>query len=347
MTISVFDLFKVGIGPSSSHTVGPMRAAYMFVVRLTAGRPARGRRTASGASCSGRWAPPGTGTAASRRWCSGWRANSPTWSTRSAAEPRWTRCAQRGQLRLAGEHPIAFDMDDDVVLHRRKRLDFHTNGMVFRACDADGSELRPARVLLGRRRFRRSTRTRPATRCSSRTRTPVRYPFRTGEELLAPTRETGLRISDIMLANELVLAQRGGDPRRAAAHLVGDAGMRRAGHAHHRGAARRAEGPPPGGRAATPSSRPMRDEADPLRAMEWVTLYALAVNEENAAGGRVVTAPTNGAAGIVPAGPALLPRLHRLLLRRRRGPVPADRRRDRPAVQGERLDLRRRGGLPG
>src|SRR5919198_921774 len=92
MTISVFDLFKVGIGPSSSHTVGPMRAACSFVDPV-------------------------------------------------AAEPRVAAVRAEGKLRLAGGHPIAFSVDEDVVLHRRKRLEFHSNGMLFRALDADGNEL--------------------------------------------------------------------------------------------------------------------------------------------------------------------------------------------------------------
>ena len=121
MTISAFDLFKVGIGPSSSHTVGPMRAACTFALRPAERRACSRRSRGSVASCSARSARPGTGTAASRRWSWGWRASIPSSWTRSA-DPRVESGPPTGKLPLAGEHQIAFDVDDDVVLHRRKRL---------------------------------------------------------------------------------------------------------------------------------------------------------------------------------------------------------------------------------
>ena len=216
-----------------------------------------------------------------------------------AAEPRVAAVRAEGKLRLAGEYPITFSVDDDIVLHRRKRLEFHSNGMLFRALDAGGNELsrREYYPVGGGFVLDEDEAGNPVI---VENRTPVRYPFSTGAELLARTRETGMRISDIMLANELSwhsetqirdrllhiwsvmqeCAERG---TRATGVLPGGLKVRR------RAAALREQ-------LAT-----TRDEADPLRAMEWVTLYALAVNEENAAGGRVVTAPTNGAAGIVPA----------------------------------------------
>jgi L-serine dehydratase len=216
-----------------------------------------------------------------------------------AAEPRVTAVREEGKLLLAGEHPIPFSVDDDVVLHRRKRLEFHTNGMLFRALDAGGNELsrREYYSVGGGFVLDEDETGAPAI---VEDRTPVRYPFTTGEELLARTRETGLRISDVMLANELAWRSEA-EVRAGLLHiwsvmqecvargtqttgvLPGGLKVRRRAAALH----------------AQLSSRP--DESDPLRAMEWVTLYALAVNEENASGGRVVTAPTNGAAGIVPA----------------------------------------------
>jgi L-serine dehydratase len=298
MTISVFDLFKVGIGPSSSHTVGPMRAAATFAARL---REAGLLTQTAGVRCElfGSLGATGHGHGSVGAVVLGLEGEQPDVVDPVAAGPRVAEVRSGGKLRLAGEHPIAFSVDDDVVLHRRKRLEFHSNGMVFRALDGAGRELlrREYYSVGGGFVLDEDEAGRPAI---IEDRTPVRYPFRTGEELLARTRETGLRISDVMLANELSW--------RSEAEV-------RAGLLHvwsvmqecvERGT--RTTGVLPGGlrvrrRAAALRAQleAARDEADPLRAMEWVTLYALAVNEENAAGGRVVTAPTNGAAGIVPA----------------------------------------------
>jgi L-serine dehydratase len=298
MTISVFDLFKVGIGPSSSHTVGPMRAAATFAARL---REAGLLTQTAGVRCElfGSLGATGHGHGSVGAVVLGLEGEQPDVVDPVAAGPRVAEVRSGGKLRLAGEHPIAFSVDDDVVLHRRKRLEFHSNGMVFRALAGAGRELlrREYYSVGGGFVLDEDEAGRPAI---VEDRTPVRYPFRTGEELLARTRETGLRISDVMLANELSW--------RSEAEV-------RAGLLHvwsvmqecvERGT--RTTGVLPGGlrvrrRAAALRAQleAARDEADPLRAMEWVTLYALAVNEENAAGGRVVTAPTNGAAGIVPA----------------------------------------------
>ena len=273
MTISAFDLFKVGIGPSSSHTVGPMRAACSFALRLQergtahAGRPgplravrlAR-RDRARARQRQGRRPGAGGRTARARR---------PEHGRARASSPS----ASAGKLSLAGEHPIAFSVDDDVVLHRRKRLDFHTNGMVFRALDAEGAELdrREYYSVGGGFVLDEDEAGNPVIVEDS---TPVRYPFHTGEELLAHARESGLRISDIMLANELSWRSEAGGPRGSAAHLVGDAGVRRARDPHRRRASRRPQGPQARRRAARPAGgppgrhRPAAGDGvgDPLRA---------------------------------------------------------------------------------
>ncbi len=185
------------------------------------------------------------------------------------------------------------------MLHRRKRLDFHSNGMLFRALDAAGDDVsrREYYSVGGGFVLDEDDAGNPAIVEDP---TPVRYPFRTGEELLTRTRETGLRISDVMLANEL--AWRSETEVRAGLLQIWSVMQ----ECVERGT--RTTGVLPGGLRVRRRAAALRehleahpDEADPLRAMEWVTLYALAVNEENAAGGRVVTAPTNGAAGIVPA----------------------------------------------
>jgi L-serine dehydratase len=298
MTISAFDLFKVGIGPSSSHTVGPMRAACSFVTRL---RQEGLLPRVAGVRCElfGSLGATGHGHGSVKAVVLGLEGEQPDLVDPVAAEPRVDAVRHEGKLALAGDHLIAFSVDDDVVLHRRKRLEFHSNGMLFRALDAEGNEVdrREYYSVGGGFVLDEDDAGNPAIVEDP---TPVRYPFRTGEELLARTRETGLRISDVMLANELAWRSEA-EVRAGLLHIWAvmqecvERGTRTAGvlpgglKVRRRAAALRAqlEGHP--------------DEADPLRAMEWVTLYALAVNEENAAGGRVVTAPTNGAAGIVPA----------------------------------------------
>jgi L-serine dehydratase len=298
VTISAFDLFKVGIGPSSSHTVGPMRAAATFVSRLA--EEGLLERVA-GVRCElfGSLGATGHGHGSVKAVVLGLEGEQPDLVDPVAAGPRVDAVRREGKLALAGEHPIAFSVDEDVVLHRRKRLEFHSNGMLFRALDEGGDEVdrREYYSVGGGFVLDEDDAGNPAIVEDP---TPVRYPFRSGEELLARTRETGLRISDVMLANELSW--------RSEAEV-------RAGLLHvwsvmqecvERGT--RTTGVLPGGLKVRRRAAALRaqleghpDEADPLRAMEWVTLYALAVNEENAAGGRVVTAPTNGAAGIVPA----------------------------------------------
>ncbi|CCH77409.1 L-serine deaminase I [Nostocoides japonicum T1-X7] len=298
MTVSVFDLFKVGIGPSSSHTVGPMRAAYLFGTRLAdeglLPRTARVR-----CELFGSLGATGHGHGSVKAVVLGLQGEQPHLVDPVAADPSVQAVRDDGMLRLAGRRPIRFSVDDDIVLHRRKRLEFHTNGMVFEAFDEDGSvlERREYYSVGGGFVLDEDEAGSPVLVADP---TPVPYPFHSGGDLLRMAGETGLRISDLMLANEQVW--------RSESEI-------RAGLLHiwevmqecvERGT--RATGVLPGGlqvrrRAADLRTRleTTADEHDALRAMEWVTLYALAVNEENAAGGRVVTAPTNGAAGIVPA----------------------------------------------
>ena len=298
MTISVFDLFKVGIGPSSSHTVGPMRAAYLFVTGLRADGLLR---QVASIRCElfGSLGATGHGHGSVKAVVLGLEGEQPDQVDPVGAQPRVDAVRAQGKLRLGGEHPITFDMDSDVVLHRRKRLPFHTNGMVFLALGDDGSELRRREYysigggfVLDQDEAGQPAIVQDATR--------VKYPFLTGAGLLAHTRETGLRISDVMLANELSWRT---EPEIRSGLLHIWSVMQ---ECVEEGIA--TTGVLPGGlkvrRRAAALHAQLTDEADqsdPLRAMEWVTLYALAVNEQNAAGGRVVTAPTNGAAGIVPS----------------------------------------------
>ncbi|GAA1330925.1 L-serine ammonia-lyase [Pseudonocardia xinjiangensis] len=298
MTISAFDLYKVGIGPSSSHTVGPMRAAHSFVTRLESdGLLAHTARVR--AEMFGSLGATGHGHGTVKAVVLGLEGEQPDCIDPTAAEPRVAVVRANGALRLGGKHDIAFAVGDDVVLHRRKRLLFHTNGMLFAAMDGDG------RTLLEREYYSvgggfvldQDEAGRPVIIEKS---TPVRYPFTTAGQLLQRARETGLSISEIMLANEV--SWRSEDDVRSGLLAIWSVMQ----ECVERGT--QETGVLPGGLRVRRRAAALRenlescgDEHDPLRAMEWVTLYALAVNEENAAGGRVVTAPTNGAAGIVPA----------------------------------------------
>ena len=219
----------------------------------------------------------------------------------AAAEPRVEAVRTDKVLRLGGKHLIRFSMDDDLVLHRRKRLPFHTNGMRFTARDADGNvQMTREYYSVGGGFVLDEDEIESSELTADDRQRPMPYPFTSGDELLQRTRETGLSISDLMLANELT--QRSEQEIRSGLLHIWSVMQ----ECVNRGI--QATGVLPGGLNVRRRAGALRqtleatdDSTDPLRAMEWVTMYALAVNEENAAGGRVVTAPTNGAAGIVPA----------------------------------------------
>ncbi|WP_328671531.1 L-serine ammonia-lyase [Streptomyces sp. NBC_00328] len=296
MAISVFDLFSIGIGPSSSHTVGPMRAARMFALRLR-NEDLLAPVTAIRAELYGSLGATGHGHGTPKAVLLGLEGASPRTVDVEGADERVERIKASGRLNLLGEHEIGFSFDDDLVLHRRKALPYHANGMTIFAYDAAGELVLEKTYYsvgggfvvdedaVGEDRIKLDD-------------TVLKYPFRTGDELLRLTKETGLSISALMLENER--AWRTEEEIREG--LLGIWRVMQA--CVSRGMAR--EGILPGGlkvrRRAAHSARQLRAEGDPLaHAMEWITLYAMAVNEENAAGGRVVTAPTNGAAGIIPA----------------------------------------------
>ncbi|MFI6169908.1 L-serine ammonia-lyase [Nocardia sp. NPDC051052] len=297
MTISVFDLFRVGIGPSSSHTVGPMRAAAAFVERLKDADVLHGT-AAIRVQLYGSLGATGRGHGTVDAVVAGLSGAQPESIDPDALTATVAAARAAGRLYLGGVQSIGFGVDSDIELLGLTRLAFHTNGMLFSARDEAG------RVLLERRYFSvgggfvldeeeidgRAVEA-PAA---------VAYPFRSADELLAITAATGLSISSVVLANEM--SWRSADQVRAELIDIWQV-MRRC---VERGMS--TGGVLPGSlrvrrRAATLFERlaTEAEENDPLRAMEWVTLYAMAVNEENAAGGRVVTAPTNGAAGIIPA----------------------------------------------
>ncbi|MEU3985053.1 L-serine ammonia-lyase [Streptomyces sp. NPDC026672] len=296
MAVSVFDLFSIGIGPSSSHTVGPMRAAHMFARRLRNEGlldPVASIRS----ELYGSLGATGHGHGTPKAVLLGLEGESPRTVDVETADERVAAIRSSRRLNLLGEHEIVFDADRDLKLHRRKALPYHANGMTLWAYDASGAELLAKTYYSVGGGFVVDEDAVGADRIKLDD-TVLKYPFRTGDELLRLTKETGLSISSLMLENER--AWRTEEEIRAG--LLEIWGVMRA--CVSRGMSR--EGILPGGlkvrRRAAVTARQLRAEGDPLaHAMEWITLYAMAVNEENAAGGRVVTAPTNGAAGIIPA----------------------------------------------
>jgi L-serine dehydratase len=302
MAISVFDLFKVGIGPSSSHTVGPMKAAGMF---------ARGLRDDGlmpavemvRVALYGSLGLTGPGHGSDKAVLLGLEGEEPATVDVDAIPGRLEAIKHNGTIRLLGEHEIPFTLGQHLEFNRRKKLGFHPNGMRFTAYDDAGEAIRErAYYSIGGGFVTDETQAGPGRHSAEANQGPdVPYPFTTGAELLAHTSSSGLPISGIMMANEQALGRTADEIRAGLAELWQ---VMRA--CVERGC--RTDGMLPGGlkvpRRAPRLFRQLtceRDGDDPLRAMDWVTLYALAVNEENAAGGRVVTAPTNGAAGIVPA----------------------------------------------
>ena len=298
MAISAFDLFKIGIGPSSSHTVGPMRAAGMFADALAA-EGLMPRVAGLHVELFGSLGATGHGHGSVKAVVLGLNGEHPESVDPVAAGPRVDQVRETGRLTLPGGREIAFEPDEDIVLHRRKRLPFHSNGMLFTAVDDRGESILERTYYSIGGGFVLGEDEHGAPRIEPDA-TPVPFPFDTGADLLAHTEESGLPISGVMLANEMVrrdrAAVREGLLRiwRVMEECV-EAGCQ-------------ADGVLPGGLKVRRRARGLHetlertgDPADPLYAMEWVTLYALAVNEQNASGGRVVTAPTNGAAGIIPA----------------------------------------------
>ncbi|MGX1133297.1 L-serine dehydratase [Streptomyces glaucescens] len=296
MAISVFDLFSIGIGPSSSHTVGPMRAARMFARRLR-NEELLGSVASVRTELYGSLGATGHGHGTPKAVLLGLEGDSPRTVDVETADERVEQIKESGRIRLLGEHEIAFSFDDDLVLHRRKALPYHANGMTLWAYDAAGTELLSKTYYSVGGGFVVDEDAVGADRIKLDD-TVLKYPFRTGDELLRLTKETGLSISALMLENER--AWRTEEEIRAGLLEI----WRVMRECVERGMSR--EGILPGGlrvkRRAANTARKLRSEGDPQAlAMEWITLYAMAVNEENAAGGRVVTAPTNGAAGIIPA----------------------------------------------
>lgn len=298
MDISVFDLFKIGIGPSSSHTVGPMRAALTFIRDLGAGSDLD-RCTRVEVKLFGSLSATGRGHGTDRAVLAGLAGESP-----DTVDPVWMqglvdRVRETGTLALLQRHNVTFYLDRDLVFDDRA-LPFHPNALTLSAWDGKYCLRQQTFYSVGGGFIVTEAEARDGAFADAAT---VPHPFTTAAELMAICQQTGKPISQIMLANEMT--------RRSEADI-------RSGLCTIWRAMRdcvetglRTEGILPGGLEVR--RRAYRFHADlqradrsniitsTLSAMDWINLYALAVNEENAAGGRMVTAPTNGAAGIIPA----------------------------------------------
>jgi L-serine dehydratase len=297
MSLSVLDIFKVGLGPSSSHTMGPMNAARTFVGDL-AERGLLERTARVGVQLYGSLALTGLGHCTDRAVLLGLEGHRPDSVDPAAIDPALERIRSSGRLRLGGTHEVPFDEPLDLLWHRDQRLPLHTNGLRFTALDPAGTVLYREEFystgggfVVRAAEFGRET--------ASASRVEVPHPFDSARQLLDVARDLGLELHELVLANER--AFRPDDETQAA--LLGiwsvmDGCIERG---------LRGTGLLPGvlkvRRRAARLHRMLVESGEnrPLDVMDWVNAFALAVNEENAAGGRVVTAPTNGAAGIVPA----------------------------------------------
>ncbi len=300
MAISVFDLFTIGIGPSSSHTVGPMRAARRFVERLRKdGLFVQTARVS--AVLYGSLGLTGRGHGSDLAVLMGLEDETPEAVDPDSAPARVAAIKTGGRLRLGAEREIDFDPATDLVFEKRKVLPLHSNGLLFTAYDEAGQALCERVYYSIGGGFVVNQGEAEADRLVA-DETLLPYPYRTGEDLLRMSRESGLSIAGMTLANER--CWRDEETIRDGLARIWSAMQR----CVERGCAQ--DGVLPGGlkvpRRAPKlyrelSSKPEAGYHDPLTVLDWVNLYALAVNEENAGGGRVVTAPTNGAAGIIPA----------------------------------------------
>ena len=296
MTISIFDMFTIGVGPSSSHTVGPMRAARRFVETLRA-QNVLSRVERVQVELYGSLGHTGKGHGSDVAVMLGLEGERPEEVDTDTIPARIQGITRDARLALLNEHVVRFTPSESIVFHRRETLPRHPNGMRFTAGGAHMTEPMTRVYYSVGGGFVVNDNDSDSIN-PDRPRAP--FPFRTGADLLQLCDENGFSISTLMFENEK--AWRSEDDVRASLLRIWHAMQ----SCVHRGCER--EGILPGGlkvrRRAASLHRKLKGDlrsSDPLLAMDWVNLFALAVNEENAAGGRVVTAPTNGAAGIIPA----------------------------------------------
>ncbi|NNA95957.1 L-serine ammonia-lyase [Pseudomonas gessardii] len=299
MAISVFDLFKVGIGPSSSHTVGPMRAAATFAQAL-ADQQLLAQTQRVEVRLYGSLSATGVGHATDRACVMGLMGEWPDRVDPTSIDPRIQQLRESGRLLLGGTQEISFNWQHDLLL-LEESLPYHPNAMSLHAYGANGLLSEQTYYSVGGGFIIEAAEAESGIAPTSDVELP--YDFSSAVELLALCNTHGLRVSELMMANERAWRS-DAEIRSGLLHIWSvmrecvEQGLRD-------------EGILPGGldvpRRAAKLHRSLLEIGKPnvitstLSAMEWVNLFALAVNEENAAGGRMVTAPTNGAAGIIPA----------------------------------------------
>ncbi|MBM7454738.1 L-serine dehydratase [Oceanisphaera litoralis] len=300
--ISVFDMFSIGIGPSSSHTVGPMRAAHDFV-KAMAQQGILTRTSRVEVELFGSLGQTGIGHGTGKAVILGLGGFDPETVDVDMIPGFLERVESSQEILLNQSQTAAFPRSGAIVFHRRKTLPLHSNGMTCRAFEGEQLLHEQSYYSIGggfivKAEEFADTKASAVAESSSK---PVPFPFKSGDQLLQLCRENGMSISGLMMANEKV--------NRSEEEII--AGLRKLWQVMKDCVARgcKTEGILSGGlklrRRAPSLLRKLNSESsynkDPLSVMEWVDLFAMAVNEENAAGGRVVTAPTNGAAGILPA----------------------------------------------
>jgi len=307
MFLSVFDLFKIGIGPSSSHTMGPMVAAERFLREVLSGdwpRPSGVEVARISVSLHGSLAFTGVGHATDRAVMLGLQGFTPETVDPDKAEQALASIHESRKINPPGHPAYTFDPEADLIFDRKHPLPGHANGMQFNAFDAEG------RLLLRRVYYSVGggfvvSEEELQAQGQSKSEKPqqnVPYPFATARQMLDMAASSGLSIAEMKRANELSTC--------SSEQL--DAGLDRIWHAMKSCIDRGLEqdGELPGGLKVKRRARKLHEKLEeewrnnrpnPLAANDWLSIYAMAVNEENAAGGRVVTAPTNGAAGVIPA----------------------------------------------
>ncbi len=300
MAISVFDLFKIGIGPSSSHTVGPMRAATRFVQRLE--QEGKLGKT-HGVHCElfGSLGLTGKGHGSDKAVLLGLEGETPESVDVTTIEERLSAIRDGKKLKLLGRREVAFEEKKQLIFNRTKRLPLHSNGMRFIAFDENRTPIDERVFYSIGGGFVVNSETAGEDKLT-RDETQLPHPFKTASDLLENCSRMSKSISSIMMENEKVWRTEeevhGGllaiwkVMKECVERGLGTKGELPGGLNVRRRAPRMLE---------QLEARKTRGGTDPLDVMDWVSLFAIAVNEENAAGGRVVTAPTNGAAGIIPA----------------------------------------------
>ena len=300
MAISVFDLFKIGIGPSSSHTIGPMIAARKFILSIEESNQLK-RVTRIKSEMYGSLGATGRAHGTPKAIILGLEGEQPEKVDATLITKRIEKIYSAGRINLLGKYTINYNRKTDLKLYRKKSLPFHPNGMIFSAFDESGKELVQKTYYSVGGGFVVDDSNKNENYIAE-DQTEITYPYDTAVELLEYCKTKSLKISDVMMENESawrpenkiregllslwsVMQECVNNGIANKGVLPGGLNVQRRANKLHEQLKKKSD----------------KESDDPLAILDWVTLYALATNEENAGGGRVVTAPTNGAAGIIPA----------------------------------------------